>query len=119
MLPASVRLRARADFAATVREGRRGRSGLLLAYLAPAAGDGDHSNARPRVGFIVSRAVGPAVVRNQVKRRLRALVMARLAVLPRGSRLVVRALPAAASASSAQLGAGLDQALRRLVEGSR
>jgi len=48
------------------------------------------------VGFVVSKAVGNAVTRNRVKRRLRHLVVPLLA----GSRdveVVVRALPAAAT----------------------
>lgn len=116
MLPARARLRARADFTATVRQGRRGRSELVLVHLMTASGDAD---GPARAGFVVSRALGPAVVRNQVKRRLRSLVAARLDLLPDGSRLVVRALPPAAAASSAQLGTALDRALRRVLEGSR
>ena len=49
-----------------------------------------------RVGFVVSRAVGSAVTRNRVKRRLRHLMRERVAGLDRGSLLVVRANPAAA-----------------------
>jgi ribonuclease P protein component len=123
VLPASARLRARADFAATVKHGRRGRSPLVLVHLSPPS-PGDQSPAGrsgadladhpapARAGFVVSRAVGGAVVRNRVKRRLRALTAARLDRVPGGSRLVVRALPAAADASSAQLGEALDRALR-------
>ncbi len=69
----------------------------------------------PQVGFVVSKAVGNAVVRNQVKRRLRHLARARIGMLPDGSVLVVRALPPAASASSAVLGADLDRALQRVL----
>ena len=65
----------------------------------------------PRAGFVVSRAVGQATVRNRVKRRLRHLVRDRLPVLPAGAMLVVRALPAAADRDYAQLGADLDGAL--------
>ena len=68
----------------------------------------------PRVGFVVSRAVGPAVIRNLVKRRLRHLSRERLALLPPGSMLVVRALPAAANASYDELGAELDRCLRQV-----
>ena len=51
-----------------------------------------------RVGFVVSKAVGGAVVRNRVKRRLRHLVAGELAGAPTAVRdVVVRALPAAAS----------------------
>lgn len=68
-----------------------------------------------RTGFVVGRAVGPAVVRNRVKRRLRALVSARRDRLPAGARLVVRALPPAARADSARLGADLDAVLERVL----
>jgi ribonuclease P protein component len=67
----------------------------------------------PRVGFVVSRAVGPAVVRNRVKRRLRHLMRERVAGLEPGTLVVVRAQPAAAGASSAELGAELDRCLAR------
>ena len=64
-----------------------------------------------RAGFVVSKAVGNAVVRNRVRRRLRELVRPHLAGLPPGASLVVRALPAAAAASFQTLGADLDAAL--------
>ena len=67
-----------------------------------------------RVGFVVSKAVGNSVVRHRVTRRLRALVRDRLGTLPADCTLVIRALPAAAEASSRQLGADLDGAFRRL-----
>ena len=69
----------------------------------------------PRAGFVVSRAVGQATVRNRVKRRLRHLVRDRLPVLPAGAMLVVRALPAAADRDYAQLGADLDGALASAI----
>jgi len=72
----------------------------------------------PRVGFVVSKAVGSAVVRNRTKRRLRALVHQRLDRVPPGTDLVIRANPPAAQASSQELGADLDalvgKVLRRL-----
>ena len=67
-----------------------------------------------RVGFVVSKAVGNAVARNLVKRRLRELVRARIRCLPDAGLLVVRALPAASAASYAELGRDLDKALRHL-----
>ena len=77
----------------------------------PARSTGAETSAPARAGFVVSKAVGNAVVRNTVRRRLRHLVRERLAELPAGSTLVVRALPAAAEASYARLGADLDAAL--------
>jgi ribonuclease P protein component len=64
-----------------------------------------------RAGFVVSKAVGNAVVRNRVRRRLRHLVRPLLADLPDGATLVVRALPAAAGASFATLAGDLESAL--------
>ena len=65
------------------------------------------------VGFVVGRGVGPAVTRNQVRRRLQHLVADRLEALPRGTRLVVRATPAAAGRSFTALGTALDDALAK------
>ena len=64
-----------------------------------------------RAGFVVSKAVGNAVVRNSVRRRLRHLVRPLLGDLPGGTMLVVRALPASAGASFATLGSDLEAAL--------
>jgi ribonuclease P protein component len=65
------------------------------------------------VGFVVSKAVGNAVVRNRVKRQLRHLTRERLGTLPAGSLVVVRANPAAAVADS--LATDLDSALATLL----
>jgi ribonuclease P protein component len=67
-----------------------------------------------RAGFVVGRAVGGSVERHRVTRRLRHLVADRLESLPEGTALVVRAHPAAAAATGAELAADLDAALRRL-----
>jgi ribonuclease P protein component len=50
-----------------------------------------------------------------VKRRLRHLVRDRLAALPEAGSVVVRALPAAAGAKSAELGGDLDRCLARVL----
>lgn len=59
----------------------------------------------------MSKAVGGSVQRHAVARRLRHVVRPRLAELPVGAHVVVRALPAAATATSAELAADLDGAL--------
>ena len=73
------------------------------------------NDAAPKVGLVVSRAVGSAVVRNRVKRRLRELMRRRLASLPGGCLLVLRASPASAGVSQADLAADLDLVLERLL----
>lgn len=69
-----------------------------------------------RVGLVVSRKVGNAVVRNRVSRRLRAVCSARLDRWSAGDLVVIRALPASATATSAELGQDLDRALDRMRE---
>jgi ribonuclease P protein component len=86
--------------------------GLVLhAHTAPV--DAEPADRGPKVGFVVGKVVGPAVTRNQVRRRLQHLVAARLSELPTGARLVVRATPASAGRSSAALGDSLDAALAK------
>lgn len=95
MLPAESRLRNGSDFRDTLRQGVRcGRSSLVVhARRSPLAVG---AAAPSRAGFIVSRAVGNAVRRNRVKRRLRHLAAAALPSAPFAVDVVVRALPAAA-----------------------
>ena len=69
----------------------------------------------PRVGFVVSKAVGNAVVRNRTKRRLRAAVAAELAGIPRGVDVVVRAQPPAAQATFAELAEALTPLLHKVI----
>ncbi|MFT4231025.1 MAG: ribonuclease P protein component [Microbacterium sp.] len=66
-----------------------------------------------RFGFIVSRKVGTAVVRNTVRRRLKAVCAEALPHVPGGTDVVIRALPAAAGADYAQLRAEVHRCLRR------
>jgi len=80
----------------------------LLEAAAP-----DSRFLAPRVGFVVSKAVGNAVVRNLVRRRLRHLVRERLPDLPISSVLVIRALPGSATATYSELSSDLDRALSR------
>ena len=128
MLAAAHRLRRRADFAATVRGGRRAAKGALVVHiLVPDVGrPGDDveparpvESTPPRAGFVVSRAVGGATVRNLVKRRLRHLMRARIAGLPAGTTLVVRALPLAGSRMFDRLEKDLDEALQRATAARR
>jgi ribonuclease P protein component len=78
--------------------------------------DGIHDAEPARIGFVVSRAVGSAVTRNRVKRRLRELMRGYLHSLPGGSLLVVRANAAAAHASQSDLVADLDLVISRLLQ---
>ena len=113
MLPAGHRLRASSDFAATFRGPRGARAGATLIVVHANQADA-RAGQPPRVGFVVSKAVGNAVVRNRTKRRLRALMAARVGAVPAGTDLVIRANPVAAQANSASLAIELDTLLARV-----
>lgn len=109
------------EFARAIRGGRRAGRTTLVAHLWSAQRDAAEPKVEEaragaaRAGFVVSKAVGTAVTRNRVKRRLRHLVAARLDSLPDGAVLVVRALPPSAAAATSDLARDLDSALGRLV----
>lgn len=109
MLPAEHRLADAGLFRLATRRGARRSSPTLVTHLLQREGD-----APALVGFVVSRAVGNAVVRNRVKRRLRHLAREHVSSLPGSCVLVVRALPGSGSASSAQLGRDLRGCLERV-----
>ena len=66
------------------------------------------------MGFVVSKAVGNAVVRGRTKRRLRAIAATRLSGIPAGLDIVVRAHPSAASADFTELEAAFGRALGKV-----
>lgn len=124
MLPAANRLRHSGDFANAVRSGRRVGRGAVVVHLTMKQSTEHNSvempgnsefpgfrSSAPKAGFVVSKAVGGAVVRNKVKRRLRHLVAERLPAYPKGTTLIVRALPGAADKDFRELGLDLDAAL--------
>jgi len=64
------RIRERDTFVRLRREGTRVRIDPLWCSSVP-----DPNVEPPRVAFAIGRAVGPAVVRNRLRRRLRALLV--------------------------------------------
>ena len=111
VLRAAHRMRRSRDFARVVREGRRaGRPRLVIHCLV---GSVDEPT---QVGLVVSKQVGNSVVRHRVARRLRGVLAERLERWPTGRLIVVRALPLAATGSSAEFAADLDRAWERVTE---
>ncbi len=111
MLPAQHRLRDRRDFTGAVR-GLRAGNRLVVIHATHST---KRSGLPPRVGLAVSRAVGNAVMRNRVKRILRARLAPVVASMPTGIDMVVRAQPAITGASQDDVGAALTSALRRIL----
>ncbi|MGQ0616172.1 MAG: ribonuclease P protein component [Acidimicrobiia bacterium] len=87
------RVRDGRTFRALERDGSRARAGAVT-VTALIEADEHSSDAPPRVAYAVSRRVGPAVVRNLVRRRLRAIVSD--IGLPPGAAYLISAGPAAA-----------------------
>lgn len=108
MLPAAHRLTDPADFRRATKRGRRSGAGTLVAHLLVQK---DYEATPVRAGLAVSKAVGNAVTRNRVKRRLRHALRDQLDRLPAGALLVLRAKPAAGQASYAVLARDLDRCL--------
>ncbi|MGV9722008.1 ribonuclease P protein component [Nocardia beijingensis] len=134
MLPEPYRLHHRADFSRTVRRGQRiGRHDLVVHVLAHGydgvvGAYGRHDQipddvlvrvGGPRFGLIVSKAVGNAVIRHRVARRLRHMCAQVVDELPAETDVVIRALPGAATASSDDLLRQLRTALRKLGVGAK
>jgi ribonuclease P protein component len=112
VLPAESRMRRSADFTVAVRRGSRAGRALLTGHLLVRPGEEAQA---PLVGFVVTKAVGNAVVRNKVRRRLRSVARGYLPALPGGSLLVVRAHPQAAAVRQADLAAELDLVMGTLM----
>lgn len=72
-----------------------------------------------RFGFIVSKAVGGAVLRNRIRRQLKAITYALVPQLPAGVDIVIRANPAAASASFSELDADVGNCVARALRSSK
>src|SRR5215469_16884731 len=95
MLPAGARMRRGVDFTAATRAGSRAGRPLVTGHLLVRRDD----PAPPLVGFVVSKKVGSAVVRNRLRRSLR----------------VLRAAPSAAGACQADLAADVSLVIRVLL----
>ncbi len=108
MLAKANRVTSALDFRQIVRSGTRARGAVTLAYGRRADPD-----APLRLGVIVARNVGGAVVRNRVRRRIKAVAWGLTADYP-GLDVVVRALPAAASSPFDDIRTDVTGALERL-----
>jgi ribonuclease P protein component len=101
------RLREPAAFGRLQATRHRARSGpLWVAWSAPV-----DPSTPPRVAYAIGRRVGGAVVRNRLRRRLRAILAS--SSPPPGDYLI-GVTPAGADLASTQLRAHVDAALGRL-----
>jgi ribonuclease P protein component len=99
------------EFGVTVSRGKRAAQPDLVVHSLRSEQTGDPG---PRIGLVVSKAVGNAVQRHRVARRLRHVARTLLADLDPADRMVIRALPGSRQAGSDRLEQQLRSALRRL-----
>ena len=105
-----VSLRGRREFTLAVRRGRVVSSPALTIY----AFSPHRSPAGPaKVGVVVTKKVGKAVVRNFVRRRCKAILDAAAVTLASGRWYVVQCRPAAATMPFGALRNQLEDAVRR------
>lgn len=85
MLPADRRLRKNEDFRLVYKRGRENVHPLAVLYVMRRVGNAAAQNPERRIGFVVSKKQGNAVVRNRIKRRLREAMRLRLDELKPGA----------------------------------
>jgi ribonuclease P protein component len=100
------RIRERSGFTRLAVEGQRTRAGVLWCTFVL-----DPINTPPQVAFALGRALGPAVVRNRIRRRLRHLLAA---APPPAGMFLIGAQPIAGSRSASELAFDLAKLLDRL-----
>lgn len=101
-------LRNQRDFQRLYREGSRYRGRLFTLLIRP-----DPDLECLRAAVVAGKRVGGAVVRNRVKRRLRAILDALLTPEVAAADLAIIAHPPAAEVAYGDLAAGVGRALRR------
>ena len=105
------RLSRSRDFDAVYRHGRSVSTRYLVLYWF--SRDEDEGGEGPRLGLAVPKAVGTAVTRNRIKRRLREIFRARSAELPQENDYVLVVRPGLAEAAETR---GFDWLTERVEE---
>jgi ribonuclease P protein component len=108
--PSRGRLSRSAEFERVYRQGRSSANRHLVLYAFPNA-----DAPRPRLGLSVSRKVGGAVERNQVKRLLREAFARVENELTPGQDVVLVARPAARELAEREGLKGVDASLTELI----
>ncbi len=111
MLSRTHRITSGDDYRRVVRRGVKCAGPRLVTSIIDTGED-----VPSRFGFILSKKVGNAVIRNRVRRRLKAICAASLTSVPAGLEVVVRVLPDASDASFSQLESDLHRCFKTQVK---
>jgi len=110
----SSRLLKHADFQSVYKNGKKRFSGNVTLFFR----DRDDGSG-PRVGFTVGKVLGEAVVRNRIRRRMRAVVRERLPLLTRPLDVVLHPRKSVLTLEFARLDAEIQQLFTALQRGER
>jgi ribonuclease P protein component len=110
--PRDARLLKHADFQAVYKQGRKHFSGNMTAFYRE-----NNRPAGPRVGLTVGKVLGGAVVRNRIRRRMRALVRQHLNELAKPLDLVLHPRKSVLTLKFAQLDAEIQQVFAAVQRG--
>jgi len=105
-----ARLRKHADFDKVYRNGRR----LFSAHMTVLFLRWDSGPGPARVGFTVTRAMGTAVERNRIRRRLREAVRLNLGTVGKAVDVVIHPKKSAQAADFAELREEIAQAFEKI-----
>lgn len=127
MLAPQHRLRSTAFFGQTIRKGRKKGSRTVVVHLLVGGARAEElplplqegATVGPRMGLVVSKAVGNAVTRHNTSRKLRHAFRAALEEdsleIPAGTSVVIRALPKSTIASFEELVGDVRSCIRRAL----
>ncbi|ALP34796.1 ribonuclease P protein component [Corynebacterium pseudotuberculosis] len=116
MLPSRHKLSSSDEFRRTIRKGKRaGRSTVVIHLRTHVTAGEIAAVGGPRFGLVVSKAVGNAVTRHAVSRKLRHVLMGIKDQIPQDAHIVVRALPPAATATSKELESDVRSGVEKLL----
>jgi ribonuclease P protein component len=107
--PPEARLRRSREFEAVYRGGERRTSAQFAVYFRP------NGLARTRFGISVGRALGPAVRRNRIRRRIREILRLHCREIAQGWDIVIHPRSSVATAEFARLARELAGLLRSAV----
>ena len=108
------RLRRHADYQRVYRDARRNSGRQMSWFAALRRDDYIPATESPRIGITIPKAIGNAVVRNRIKRRLRALIARHITVLTLPIDVVLHPRRTAAEIEFSTLDADLAQIFARI-----